>query len=619
MKTILFQLTVGPVQGFIAQARKAHDLFAGSNLITYIRNIALLELTKHIGDSNYEIVSPIVDPTETSGKYKQHFNKFQIIINKIAEDKIDVLGDEVIKTTKEHYLEETRALLINNKVAIPANFDDQINNFLEINWFAVEIEDNNYRAAYNKLDQVTMAAKFSKTYSQFSEKGLKCQNDNELNIAFYRTQPNKAKNLFIEDVNVTRIDKQTAITLGMLDTGEGLSAMSFAKRLHLKEYNEYPSTARIAAWDIFDKLRAYTDNEMPEFKEFADLFRNKQIKHINDQLIFEDNIKTTNFINKEELTDTPLVNDDKVHLEIKYNYKKIFELAVKEKIPINKYYAIIKFDGDNSGAWTRGEFLTPESDLKVFQQNYSKTLKNFVDQCFNEFKAPKGKIVYAGEDFLAFVNLTHLFDLIRLFLSNHYNAFNFDLFDTSKITNANNYTRLDESQHIMTMSAGLVIAHYKEPLNEVLTSLREVESIAKKTGGKHSIGVRVITHSGTSRTGVFSVKPDINEHNELSFKSLDAMQQIMQVLKEDTFSDQFINNMLRTLDMMGGQMDAEIFDCELKRTIQQSFNSKDGIKPAMLHSTILEHLHNNSIQDPTTTLNVLKVLEIIHRNIKPAA
>lgn len=618
MKTILFQLTVGPVQGFIAQARKAHDLFAGSNLITYIRNIALKILTEQVGDKNYEIVSPIVDPTETSGKYKQHFNKFQIIIHTINDKEINTLGNNVVDSTKKFYLEETKHLLEKNKVKIPDNFEEQISNFLEINWFAVEIEDNNYRDAYNKLEQVTLAAKFSKTYHQFPEKGLKCQNDNELNIAFYRNQPNKNKNLYLEEKNVTRIDKETAITLGMLDTGEGLSAMSFAKRLHLKEYNEYPSTARIAAWDIFHKVMAYTDTELPEFKAYAGLFRKTTSKYINDQLIFEDNIKTIDFINKEELTDKPLKNEDSDHLKIKDLHKKLLEFVKNSNIPINKYYAIIKFDGDNSGAWTRGDFLTQESDLKVFQQNYSQTLKSFVDECFTNFEEPKGKIVYAGEDFLAFVNLTYLFDLMQFFLSNHFKFFNYNLFDVDKFTNANSYSRIDASQHIMTMSAGVVIAHYKEPLNEVLDSLREVESIAKKTGGKHTIGIRVIAHSGTSRTGVFSAKPDVND-DVVSFKSMDAMEQILKVLNEDEYSDKFINNMLRALDTMGGQMDEHIFNCELKRTIRQSFNSKGEVKPDILHSTILEHLHKNSIQDPGATLNVLKVLEIIHRNIKPAA
>ena len=41
MKSFLFQLSIGPVQSFIAQARKAHDLFAGSALLTKLREDAM--------------------------------------------------------------------------------------------------------------------------------------------------------------------------------------------------------------------------------------------------------------------------------------------------------------------------------------------------------------------------------------------------------------------------------------------------------------------------------------------------------------------------------------------------------------------------------------------------
>ena len=55
--TRYFHLTLGPVQGFVAQARRTRDFWAGSFLLSYLAGIAMLETQKQNG----KIIFPVPD------------------------------------------------------------------------------------------------------------------------------------------------------------------------------------------------------------------------------------------------------------------------------------------------------------------------------------------------------------------------------------------------------------------------------------------------------------------------------------------------------------------------------------------------------------------------------
>jgi len=57
--TLYFHFTLGPVQGFVAEARRTRDFWAGSFLLSYLAGIAMLEVTKQHG----KIIFPKPDET----------------------------------------------------------------------------------------------------------------------------------------------------------------------------------------------------------------------------------------------------------------------------------------------------------------------------------------------------------------------------------------------------------------------------------------------------------------------------------------------------------------------------------------------------------------------------
>ena len=48
-----FHLTLGPVQGFVAQARRTRDFWAGSFLLSWLAGVAMVAVKKQRGKINF--------------------------------------------------------------------------------------------------------------------------------------------------------------------------------------------------------------------------------------------------------------------------------------------------------------------------------------------------------------------------------------------------------------------------------------------------------------------------------------------------------------------------------------------------------------------------------------
>ena len=216
----------------------------------------------------------------------------------------------------------------------------------------------------------------------------------------------------------------------------------------------------------------------------------------------------------------------------------------------NNYYAILAFDGDSMGQWVSGA-KTPKFDTQLarhshraaklsphayFQQldsksigpdaprlldlqrplspayhlQFSETLSNFALHC-----APRivtrygGKLLYAGgDDVLALVPAAFALacadDLQRVFRGL---SPSIDCGITELVPGF--LTLSDTKDHAgrpiplilpgprTTASVGIAIAHFKQPLQDVVTEARRAEKRAKKLApGKHAAGLTLLKHSG---------------------------------------------------------------------------------------------------------------------------
>ena len=196
---------------------------------------------------------------------------------------------------------------------------------------------------------------------------------------------------------------------------------------------------------------------------------------IEEQLIFE---------MKEKKEDIPDIDEAT---------KEVYSLVCNHKIC--PYYAIVRFDGDDMGKWYGAPDIKQETSPLEFHKELSRKLQYFAEEVATEVIVwPKGQVVYAGgEDFLGFLNLKHLFE-VMVDLRDRFGQIDLAPFTDEKLT----------------FSAGIAIAHFKSPpLYEVLKWAHRMEQAAKDIdSGKDAFGLAVIKRSGEINSSVYKWQAD---------------------------------------------------------------------------------------------------------------
>ncbi len=528
MSQYLFLFTISPVQSFIAQARKTQDLYSGSRLLSHLIEIATNNLPQG---------SKVVFPSE---KTESKPNRFLAVVNtedakKIGADLKEIVQKEFIKISNNRFQEE-------HKGQIPVNFDKQVESFLQIQWVALEHDENQYKKNYEDIERILGGVKNVRQFEQLEEEGKrKCSLCGERNALFYKPlikeDGKKKKPAYLQN---------DAIEINSLkvDQGEGLCAVCFTKRFHEKK--KFPSTAKLAVMDTLHHLRSKSGELLDGFER---IFNRK----FNDQLYFEENLNETYF-RKHDLEEWVESLAD-----IKDKQKKIKERAKKHDLKFSRYYAAIIFDGDSMGRWlSGGKKLKDTVDLKAFHEALSAKLDYFAAYASKEcLVEPKGKTVYTGgDDFLGFVTLKHLFDVIKTLR---------EKFDEQVNQPLKEFKIVGEN---LTFSAGIAIAHYKTPLSIVLDWARKMEQEAKNIdNNKDAFAIAVLKHSGEIQKTVYKWKYDDCE-------ALAVIGNLAEVLAEDVFSNTFIKNLdsefRRLMDNEGKFGENHIIEAEIKRLVLRS-------------------------------------------------
>lgn len=464
----LFLFTISPVQAFIAQARKTQDLYAGSFILSHLCRVAA---EKARTAYNARIVFPHLDNEAL-------INRFLAVVDDSNREKNLAMGRDVEETVRDTLRQMAEEILVRMKISCSPSFIqhyyNQVENFWQIFWVFQEYPEGAFADSYVKIEQALGAIKNVKKFASFEqEPARKCSITGEHNVLFYREGQ---KNRFDPDF---AISLPAELPPKYLDEREKLGAIAFIKRCagkyfltdeffrkypSIKFIEEFPSTADIALMDVL------YEHLLPEKR-----------KLVNAAALFE-------------LKNNRPLPSNLSYLEQKET-KKAFEKFQKDNIYLTPYYALLLFDGDNMGRWLAGDYLNNgNNNLESFQNNLSRQLGLFAEAARNEVLCePAGRTVYAGgDDFLGLINIRHLFAILKELRRR------FDEVDLSRYTD-----------HRITFSAGVVVAHWKTPLGEVLSRARQMEQKAKgPDGGKDALALAVLKHSGEIHEAVFKWKND---------------------------------------------------------------------------------------------------------------
>jgi CRISPR-associated protein Cmr2 len=681
----LFLFTLGPVQSFIAQARKTQDFFSGSFLLSYLTLVGIEKIAERYGPANIIYPDlykqPLVDLLleqkglkieNSQSSYTDQAtvpNRFVAILPECESEKIKKIADEVTKRIKEEWNEIIAKILKNfgldKYVEKSKLIEKQIRSFPEIYWVAIPLKKEgknispsvfqdfvqevkglkegdtgiSYQLAYTALEKFVGARKNLREFEQSEEYNKKCH------VCGEREGWIKA--------GVGRIEVGKYIS-----EKERLCTVCFVKRAldkylgdkfkyvsAFRDFN-FPSTAEVASSDFKEEALKRAKEEfngyVEEFKnvlgekfynlkvkplpKLKELFEKGNIENIEGEWFFESNLTKKRI--KEELG-LELTNEEIDNLKCK------LKNIIQKTGTSSPYYALIKLDGDDMGKWLSGEKLQEfwdtthaELDRKqnlltpAIHSSISTALRNYTIELVRRIVEEEhtGKLVYSGgDDVLAFINLKDLFQVmekLRAAFSGHVK------FENGRIqVDWNNDTGFveKEGQLILTMgknagtSAGIVIAHYKEPLKIVLDRVNEMINKAKEMEGKDGFAIALMKSSGEMRVAVSKWRFDnldvINLLSETAkyFKKEEngiwISNKVIYTLKEE-FKN-LINNNGRFME------DPQLFKVELKRVIQRSITGGKEEERRKIAEEISSRLFQLFEKDEAQNLaNFLNLIEV---------
>lgn len=489
--------SLGPVQGFVAQARRTRDLWSGSFLLSYLAGCAMNEVLNNNGQilipdvSDDALLAWINGSREGDapmiGSLPNRFEAFAPdpkTVARSAAAAIEHKWEKIVDEVWCRFLEDAAKRGRDTE----SIWRRQVENFWEISWVVgSDISAMNSRKNWrtNMLsnefgDHCTMMGDWQELSGYIRAKERIKQNE------FWKGLQRKIGKLNIKE-------------------GERLCALAFIKRLFPKvsedaigwEVNadKWPSTPYIAAVPWLKKAidTAHEDAEIyaNEVLDSApDATRDGISSRIGSfsKMPFDPFLNVDgNFFFEKSLIDcarTPLkrtpiaLNDcenepkdvkDKRD-EIRRLLKKLEDKVGGSPVP---FYAMLLMDGDNMG-----KLISKHSEE---QNNISKALSIFTKEVKAIVGVHDGVTIYAGgDDVLAMLPMSNAFDCA---------------YSLSKRYERSFQEAIPEAK--ATISAGLVFSHYHIPLRSVMTEAHYIlDDIAKDQNGRNSIAVSVLKTSG---------------------------------------------------------------------------------------------------------------------------
>lgn len=513
-----FHFTLGPVQGFVAQARRTRDFWAGSFLLSWLAGVAICAVEKQGG----EIIFPIPNQNFLDailGKNKEAKPQQGGIPNRFMADisncqKFD--GNAVTNAVKQAWLaiadkvwEKDRQGLEQQGYPTKEIWERQNNNFWDMSWVITEGRDT------SALDK----RKNFRTHTTSVEGGYKCmmmEGYQELSGASDKNSGKKRRNYWVNLVQLIH-SKDIGET-------EELCAIAYIKRRFVHTFKDVKkpievngNTLMIHGWQLPHNVPsvAYMASvpwlkNLLENQNYMDDFK-QVLNHIDEMKYFSDVDINERAESKNHVkTIQQIINDTKIDLkEIsldgniyyqtfwdnignfvadKQNYDgKIDDYRPKIKSALSKlyekmddfepspYYAILLMDGDSLGK---------QMSHEARQTIISKALDNFTQQAQEIVRNNDGFLIYAGgDDVLALLSLD---DAIKT--ANQLRIAYADCFAQA----SNNETKVHS-----TLSGAINYCHIGMPLTQVLMDSHDLlDNIAKDGVGRNALAVRVWKPSG---------------------------------------------------------------------------------------------------------------------------
>ncbi len=462
MKRYLIAVAVGPVQDFIAAARKLRDLWFGSHVLSELSKRVALSLL----EQNARLVFPAVDDA----------SELQRGSPLIAANKILAVweGDEeprqVVNQAREawrgllHELGEDTLVTIGTRFSqLRVNkelFQRQLSDCGEFYGVWVAFGAQGYAAARRSAENLLAARKNLRTFEAPSWAGYGV--------------PKNSLDGMRETVVDTRRGGAPEIP-GLLKKGERLDAIGCVKRFEpLRDRRETPhfdDLADVAVAPWLQRVRA-----TPEHAEMLRGFHSCFERQRNltgrggdplSELYFADRARLCELFDEEDAAERAAAALARL-------------TSGKNAGQPGRYACIMAGDGDAMGA------LIDRIPDEEGHREFSRALLGLAEDARLAVERAQGSLVYAGgDDVLAYLPLNSALEACN------------GIRQAFVARMAALLSKLGVDGPVPTFSIGLAIVHYSEPLGAALALARSAERAAKHRGGRNALAITQHKRSGS--------------------------------------------------------------------------------------------------------------------------
>lgn len=550
MTPSIFVFTFSPIQSFISEARRAADLYTGSQVLVELSKAAAIAIGKE------RLIYPALDE---KGELPQDIpNKLVAQIPWDDCESIAAAARAALLARWGKLSDEARKEFL-DKTGLP--FDLGIWNrqtgedyLWETYWCAAQIEGDNYKAAYQQAEQGMAALKFSRPFQQFPEPGFKDTLSGRREALHPAEQD--GQKYWLE---VGKIKAITPITIRpATDTRprERLDAIGVIKRFHPKlserevpPFRGFPSTSSMAAWTFLECAREFAKDALEKHRPQVKILLSDKKYEVrleepdwpfDGDLLYIETLRRKRMESDYGLT---FSEDDlrpaRQSLQDVYNalrtQRKSLEKAGDERayaIHTNPsiYYAIIVLDGDGMGDHLRQ--LAEDG-----HRRFSGSLRLFAKDVPGLAKKHRARVIYnGGDDVLAFAPL-----------------------DTA-IPFAQAMAASFQKHSACTASAGIAIAHHLAPLSAALEAAGQAERWAKKMTDKNALAVFALRRSGEE----IRVRSD--------WDKISPLKELVEAFRRDTLSSRLPYDVFRSAYALPDG--DEMLEAELRRLLKRHWQGK---------------------------------------------
>lgn len=486
----LLRFTIGPVQDFVRQSRRTRDLWAGSFLLSYLSGCALHGAAK--ANPNNTIVLPQVDDDDLYKFIAGQGEKPPLVGSlpnrfEIQTDEPE-LAAQAAKEALERAWQRICCAVWNEYIAPIAQsgrntetiFQRQVQSFWEIQWVAAENDE--------QLKGLLERRKNWRNRMPTTEPGDKClvmPQFQELS-GYHRARESTQQDAFWQ-----QLKQHNRLRDFELRPGERLCALALVKRLYprtkslfgwaLEDVRNWRSTVYVAAIPWIDEVLQAKGNDAHAYAtHICEIDREAEREKPHPKMLHTATSPTfaaldANYfhvpaLENPEATFTDEDIKDRGNKRRPDLIRELQQLYGKDEPsplgPPASFYALLLMDGDRVGSLL--------ADPKVGGTGVSNALAEFTKNVRGIVDEHCGSTVYAGGD-----------DVLAMVPVNSVLACAWEL--------RHAYQKAFKGHSNATISVGIVLAHIRRPLLEVLDEAhRLLDDVAKDGNGRDSVAIALL-------------------------------------------------------------------------------------------------------------------------------